>query len=77
MTATSPNTKYDHSNELDGIHQGDPVSIKGERGVYTFHQHTRNTENGQEWATVYGGSKDPNAQRQYRSCPPDQIRRAK
>lgn len=38
----------------NGISKGDPVRVRGWRGVWLFHERVHNTTNGDEYVTVYG-----------------------
>lgn len=62
--------------EYDGITRGDPVKIAGERGFYRFVQYVTH-RNGNAWAALYGGQKDPNGERGWRCVDPDRVKRSK
>jgi hypothetical protein len=55
------------------IAKGEPVTVAGLRGAFTFVGFSR-TEAG-EWVTVYGGSKNVWGKRGFRAVSPDRIRR--
>jgi hypothetical protein len=53
--------------------RGDVVKIDGRPGHWRFCYYT-STATGEEWATVYGGSKDPYGAQQFVSVFPERLR---
>jgi hypothetical protein len=58
------------SEHWQGISRGDTITVKGERGQFTFIRHVH-SEHG-EWVDCYGG-----ARKQWRSFPPQLVRKVR
>ena len=54
------------------LERHDPVTAKGLRGEHVFWAHVTNPATGDEWVSVYGGTK--NGVRQFRSVEADGVR---
>jgi hypothetical protein len=57
----------------EGIAKGEPVTVVGLRGSYTFQGYTT-SETGYECVWVYGGSRNTWGKRSFRAVTPDRVR---
>ena len=78
-----PFSNFLKDEEYDNFKEGDIVSIKGEHGTrYTFHGVTTNTNNGAQWANLFGGKKGTGPQLRgrtsgFRAVDPKRLRRVR
>jgi len=56
--------------------RGETVKVQGKPGHWRFCYYT-STATGEEWVTVYGGSKDPDAYQAFVSVYPEALRKTK